>query len=82
MTDKAALGQSVPNVAEGLYLMDGIKGLLSLPQHSVDMLLTDPPYGTTPELLGCAAAAPRAVGGGEMGGQAQRGGAVLRPMSL
>ena len=27
--------------------MDGIKGLLSLPQHSVDMLLTDPPYGTT-----------------------------------
>ena len=34
-------------MAEGLYLMDGIKGLLSLPQHSVDMLLTDPPYGTT-----------------------------------
>ena len=31
-------------MAEGLYLMDGIKGLLSLPQHSVDMLLTDPPY--------------------------------------
>ena len=27
--------------------MDGIKGLLTLPRHSVDMLLTDPPYGTT-----------------------------------
>ena len=27
--------------------MDGIEGLLSLPRHSVDMLLTDPPYGTT-----------------------------------
>ena len=27
--------------------MDGIEGLRSLPQHSVDMLLTDPPYGTT-----------------------------------
>ena len=47
MTDNATLGQNVPNMAEGLYLMDGIKGLLSLPQHSVDMLLTDPPYGTT-----------------------------------
>ena len=47
MTDKATLGQNVPNMAEGLYLMDGIEGLLSLPQHSVDMLLTDPPYGTT-----------------------------------
>jgi site-specific DNA-methyltransferase (adenine-specific) len=31
----------------GLYLMDGIAGLLSLPPGSVDMLLTDPPYGTT-----------------------------------
>ena len=31
----------------GLYLMDGIAGLRSLPQHSVDLLLTDPPYGTT-----------------------------------
>ena len=50
MTDKAALGQSVPKppaCPEGLYLMDGIAGLLSLPRHSVDMLLTDPPYGTT-----------------------------------
>ena len=27
--------------------MDGIEGLRSLPHHSVDMLLTDPPYGTT-----------------------------------
>ena len=27
--------------------MDGIVGLRSLPRHSVDMLLTDPPYGTT-----------------------------------
>ena len=26
--------------------MDGIEGLRSLPRHSVDMLLTDPPYGT------------------------------------
>ncbi len=39
-------GQVVPKL-DGLYLMDGIKGLLSLPRHSVDMLLTDPPYGTT-----------------------------------
>ena len=31
----------------GIYLMDGIEGLLSLPPGSVDMLLTDPPYGTT-----------------------------------
>ena len=31
----------------GLFLMDGIEGLRSLPRHSVDMLLTDPPYGTT-----------------------------------
>lgn len=30
-----------------LYFMDGIAGLWSLPQHSVDLLLTDPPYGTT-----------------------------------
>ena len=27
--------------------MDGIEGLLAQPRHSVDMLLTDPPYGTT-----------------------------------
>ena len=45
MTDRRTLGQSVPK--EGLFLMDGIEGLRSLPKHSVDMLLTDPPYGTT-----------------------------------
>ena len=38
-------GQNI--TPEGLYLMDGIEGLRSLPRHSVDMLLTDPPYGTT-----------------------------------
>ena len=52
MNDRTALGQSVPGVQEapvpsGLYLLDGIAGLRSLPQHSVDLLLTDPPYGTT-----------------------------------
>ncbi len=31
----------------GIYLMDGIEGLRSLPPGSVDMLLCDPPYGTT-----------------------------------
>ena len=40
------LGQNVPKL-DALYLMDGIEGLRSLPKHSVDMLLTDPPYGTT-----------------------------------
>ena len=40
------LGQNVPKL-DALHLMDGIKGLRSLPKHSVDMLLTDPPYGTT-----------------------------------
>ena len=38
-------GQNI--TPEGLYLIDGIEGLRSLPRHSVDMLLTDPPYGTT-----------------------------------
>lgn len=52
MTDRAPLGQSVPGgpaalVESALYLMDGIAGLRSLPRHSVDLLLTDPPYGTT-----------------------------------
>ena len=50
MADSPALGQNVPNLnpePSGLYLMDGIAGLRSLPEHSVDMLLTDPPYGTT-----------------------------------
>ena len=40
------LGQNAPKL-DALYLMDGIEGLRSLPKHSVDMLLTDPPYGTT-----------------------------------
>ena len=40
------LGQAVPKL-DALHLMDGIEGLRSLPKHSVDMLLTDPPYGTT-----------------------------------
>ena len=47
-------GQKVPKSPDGrelkpngLFLMDGIEGLRSLPRHSVDMLLTDPPYGTT-----------------------------------
>ena len=39
------LGQNVPKL-DALHLMDGIEGLRSLPKHSVDMLLTDPPYGT------------------------------------
>ena len=47
MTKTTTSGQSVPKSREGLFLMDGIEGLLSLPRHSVDMLLTDPPYGTT-----------------------------------
>ena len=34
MTDSRTLGQSVPK--EGLFLMDGIEGLRSLPKHSVD----------------------------------------------
>jgi len=33
--------------ANDIYLMDGIEGLRSLPPGSVDMLLCDPPYGTT-----------------------------------
>ena len=40
------LGQNVPKL-DALHLMDGIEGLRSLPKHSVDMLLTDLPYGTT-----------------------------------
>ena len=40
------LGQVVPKL-DALHLIDGIEGLRSLPKHSVDMLLTDPPYGTT-----------------------------------
>jgi site-specific DNA-methyltransferase (adenine-specific) len=33
--------------AGNIYLTDGVAGLLALPPGSVDMLLTDPPYGTT-----------------------------------
>ena len=47
MAEIITSGQVVPNIKEGLHLMDGIEGLRSLPRHSVDMLLTDPPYGTT-----------------------------------
>ena len=71
---------SVPK--EGLFLMDGIEGLRSLPKHSVDMLLTDPPYGHNPELLGCALPLPERVGAGEMGGQAEWCSAVLRTVPL
>ena len=47
MPDRTS-GQSVPKPeVNNLYLMDGIEGLFSLPRHSVNMLLTDPPYGTT-----------------------------------
>ena len=42
----AASGHGGPKL-DALHLMDGIEGLRSLPKHSVDMLLTDPPYGTT-----------------------------------
>ena len=49
MTDSRTLGQSVPK--EGLFLMDGIEGLRSLPKHSVDMLLTDPP-SAQPGIIG------------------------------
>ena len=40
-------GHFVQRSPEGLFLQDGIEGLHSLPRHSVDMLLTNPPYGTT-----------------------------------
>ena len=39
MTDKGTSGQCVqksPELPEGLFLMDGIEGLRSLPRHSVD----------------------------------------------
>ena len=80
MTDSRTLGQSVPK--EGLFLMDGIEGLRSLPKHSVDMLLTDPPYGTTRNYWDVPPAAPGAVGGGEMGGQAEWRSAVFRTVPL
>lgn len=50
MPEHETLGQNVPKsptVSEGLFLEDGIRGLRALPPQSVDLLLTDPPYGTT-----------------------------------
>ena len=85
MTDKAALGQIVPKspeLTEGLFLMDGIEGLRSLPRHSVDMLLTDPPYGTTRNFWDVPLPLPEFMGGGKMGGQAGGRGAVLCSMPL
>ena len=80
MTDSRTLGQSVPK--EGLFLMDGIEGLRSLPKHSVDMLLTDPPYGTTRNYWDVPLPLPEPVGGGEMGGQAEWRSAVFRTVPL
>ena len=40
------------------------------------------PIRHNPELLGCAAAADRVLGGGALGGQAGRRGAAIRPMPL
>ena len=84
MTAEKTSGQSVPKLPvcpEGLFLMDGIEGLRSLPRYSVDMLLTDPPYGTTRNFWD-GPRPPGALGAGEMGGQARRGCAVLRTMPL
>ena len=77
MTDSRTLGQRVPK--EGLFLMDGIEGLRSLPKHSVDMLLTDPPYGTTRNYWDVPLPLP---GGGEMGSQAEWRSAVFRTVPL
>ena len=85
MTDKGTSGQSVqksPELSEGLFLQDGIEGLRSLPRHSVDMLLTDPPYGTTRNFWDVPLPLPGAVGGGEMGGQAGRRDPVFRAVPL
>ena len=40
-------GQSVQKSPEGLFLQDGIAGLLSLPRQSVDRRGTDPGIGNT-----------------------------------
>ena len=82
MTDKGTSGQSVqksPELTEGLFLMDGIEGLRSLPRHSVDMLLTDPPYGTTRNFWDVPLPLPEL---GEMGGQAGRRDPVFRAVPL
>ena len=48
MPNGSTSGQFVPKYEPGdLYLADGLAGLRALPPGSVDMLLTDPPYGTT-----------------------------------
>ncbi len=80
MTDSRTLGQSVPK--EGLFLMDGIEGLRSLPKHSVDMLLTDPPYGTTRNYWDVPLPLPELWEAGEMGGQAEWRSAVFRTVPL
>ena len=72
MTDKGTSGQSVqksPKLLEGLFLMDGIEGLRSLPRHSVDMLLTDPPYGTTRNFWDVPLPLPELWEAVKMGGQ-------------
>ena len=77
-------GQSVqksPELTEGLFLMDGIEGLRSLPRHSVDMLLPIRPTAP-PGTFGMCRALAGAVGGGEMGRQAGGRGAVLRAVPL
>ena len=69
------LGQNVPKL-DALHLMDGIEGLRSLPKHSVDMLLTDPPYGTTRNFWDVPLPLP------ELCGEAQRSHPVFRSMPL
>ena len=71
-----------PLAPDGLFLMDGIEGLRSLPRHSVDMLLTDPPYGTTRNYWDVPLPLPELWEAGAVGGEAGRGGAAVRPMPL
>jgi len=50
MPSDSTCGQFVHKLTyepDGLYLADGIAGLHALPPGSVDMLITDPPYGVT-----------------------------------
>ena len=68
-----------PACPEGLFLMDGIEGLRSLPKDSAPNRSALWHY---PELLGCAAPAPGAVGGGQVGCQAGGRSAVFRTMPL
>ena len=62
--------------------MDGIEGLRSLPRHSVDMLLTDPPYGTTRNFWDVPLPLPELWEAVKMGGQAGRRDPVFRAVSL